>query len=176
MASPQTLTEPDRRLLAGWAALCAEHVLAFFEAPAEADAQIRDALDRAKAFARGESTTDAEIAKRMIAVKAASAAITPAGAAAARAVGQAAAVAHMGAHALGAAAYAVKARSLAAGGPAADEELHWQLTHLGNDERAALARLPALGSDRNGPLGPGLLSRGILGDTIRTIQRQIVVP
>ncbi|WP_342769113.1 putative immunity protein [Flexivirga caeni] len=34
MSSPQTLSEADRRLVAGWAADCAERVLGLFEAEA----------------------------------------------------------------------------------------------------------------------------------------------
>lgn len=175
MTSRQTLSEPDRRILARWAAACARRVLPLFEAEAGAALVIRDAVARAEAFARGESTAADEIRARMAAVKAASAATTPSGAAAARAAGQAAAVAHMGAHALGAAAYAVKAVALA--NPdrpaAAGDELAWQVAELGADERLALGRLPALGADSSGPLGPGLLSRGVLGETIRALQAAV---
>jgi len=108
----------------------------------------------------------------MVAVKAAGSAATPAGRAAARSVAQAAGVAHMGAHALGAAAYAVKAVSLAHPGKpeVVAQELRWQLEHLTTAERLVLRQLPALGADPSGPLGPGLLSTGILGETIRQIQ------
>lgn len=171
MSSPQTLSETDRRTLARWAAACAEHVLALFASDdAAADATVRDALVRASAFARGESTAAVEIRRRMDAVKAAGSATTAAGAAAARSVAQAAAVAHVGAHALGAAAYAVKAVSLAHGADAARDEVAWQLAQLTADERAALRLLPLLGTDPNGPLGSGLLTQGILGETVRAIQ------
>lgn len=108
-------------------------------------------------------------------MKVASAASTPTGAAAARAVAHAAAVAHMGAHALGASAYAVKAVTLAnSGNPeAADDERSWQIAQLTDEERAALRRLPAVGADSSGPLGEGLLSRGLLGQTIRQLQDAI---
>lgn len=165
--------------MARWAAACAERVLPLFDADAAADAvaqeQVRDALARARAYASGQGTAAEEIAKRMVAVKAASAATTPAGAAAARAVAQAAAVAHMAAHALGAAAYAVKAVSLANPGQPerVQEEVRWQLEHLSDQERSVLRLLPALGSDRSGPLGAGLLSQGILGVTIRQIQAEL---
>ncbi|MBB1510745.1 putative immunity protein [Tessaracoccus sp. MC1756] len=175
MTSIQTLSEPERRAVARWAAACAEHVLPLFEADQQAEELIRDAVARAHAFARGESTAAAEIKLRMVAVKAAGAATTQAGAAAARSAGQAAAVAHMGAHALGAAAYAVKAAALA--NPqrpdSAEEEVAWQLSQLSAAEREALRLLPELGST-SGPLGPGLLAQGILGDTIRHIQATIM--
>jgi hypothetical protein len=177
MTSAQTLSEVDRRTLARWAAACAAHVLPVFTTDdASADHIVRDALARAEAFAAGGSTAADEIRLRMLAVKVASAASTPAGAAAARSVAQAAAVAHVGAHALGAAAYAVKAAALAHPGQreAASEELAWQLRQLTAEERTALRRLPELGTDGNGPLGPGLLSTGILGETITTIQAALV--
>jgi hypothetical protein len=113
MASPQTLRETERRLLAPWAVACAERVLSLFDAEENSEQQIQEALARAKAYGNDESSSAAEIAKRLVAVKVAKGASTAAGRASGRAVGQAAAVAHMGAHALGAAAYAVKAIALA---------------------------------------------------------------
>jgi len=175
MASIQTLSDADRRTVARWAAACAERVVSLFVADDEAVEQVQDALARTNAYARGESTADAEIAKRMIAVKAAGRATTPAGAAAARSVAQASAVAHMGAHALGAAAYAAKAVSIAEP-DRVDDEVHWQLDQLTADERVALRRLPLLGDDSAGPLGPGLLSRGVLGTVIEQIQSSVGDP
>lgn len=172
MVSIQTLSDGDRRMIARWAVACAERVLPLFEADAEASGAIDDAVARTRAYSRGQSTAAEEISKRMVAVKAANAATTPAGAAAARAVAQASAVAHMGAHALGAAAYAVKAVSLASPDQpeAAQEEIRWQLAHLDEGERQVLRQLPPIGAEPGGPLGPGLLSRGMLGSTIREIQ------
>lgn len=176
MPSIQTLSEADRRTVARWAAACASRVLPLFATDvAEADAAIRDACARAHAFSRGESAAAVEIGKRMIAVKAAKHASTPAGAAAARAVAQASGVAHMGAHALGATAYAVKAVSLAEPGhaEAIDAEIAWQLAELTDREREVLSTLPPVGSDSAGPLGRGLLAQGVLGETISTLQRDI---
>jgi len=78
----------------------------------------------------------------------------------------------MGAHALGAAAYAAKAAGLAASDQptAASDEISWQLKHMNAQVRATLRQLPPLGENSAGPLGPGLLSSGILGSNIRTIQ------
>lgn len=174
MASPQTLTEAERRLLATWAAACARRVLPLVAAPDEALAVILDALARAEAFGAGESTPAAEIRRRLDAAKVASAATTPAGSAAARSIGQAAAVAHMGAHALGAAGYAVKAVSLAPDGEGTvAAEIVWQLAALRPEQRAALAQLPPVGEGIAGPLAPGLLSRGVVGGAIRDLQSQI---
>jgi hypothetical protein len=110
MGSPQTLSESDRRIVAAWAAACAERVLALFEAQAPGDRRPRDAIARTRAFARGELAVADEIRRRFVGGGAARDVRAPAAAAAARAAGQATAVAHMGAHALGAAAYAAKAR------------------------------------------------------------------
>lgn len=172
MTSPQTLSDDDRRVLARWAAACAERVVGLFEASAPGDDRVRDAVARTSAYGRGESTAHAEIRLRMVAVKAASAATTTAGAAAARSGAQASAVAHLGAHALGAAGYAVKAVALAHPGQpeVVDQEIAWQLAELTEARRAALRRLPRVGTPDGGPLGPGLLSRGQLGDVIGRIQ------
>ncbi len=79
----------------------------------------------------------------------------------------------MGAHALGAAAYAVKAVGTAQPDEA-DAEIEWQLQRMAPDVRAALRQLPPVGEDAAGPfVAGGLLARGILGSTIRTLQTRI---
>jgi hypothetical protein len=175
MPSPQSLSEADRRVVAAWAADCAERVLDLFEVEVSADGRPRDAIVRTRAFARGELDSAGEIRRRFVAGRAAQTASSPAAVAAARAAGQASGVAHMGAHALGAAAYAAKAAGLAAPDQpaAAAEEISWQLENMSTQVMAALQRLPALGENSAGPLGSGLLASGILGDTIRTIQSAI---
>jgi hypothetical protein len=169
--SPQTLTQADRRLVAAWAADCAERVLGLFEAEAPGDRRPREAIARTRAFAHGESTVAEEIRRRFMNGGAAREVRAPAAVAAARAAGQAAAVAHMGAHALGAAAYAARAAGLAADRPeAVEEEVRWQLRHLSPAAREALRKLPPVGENASGPLGPGLLASGVLGSVIRDIQ------
>ncbi|MBD8465052.1 GrpB family protein [Plantibacter sp. CFBP 8798] len=79
----------------------------------------------------------------------------------------------MGAHALGAAAYAAKAAELHQAG-AGTAEIAWQLEHLSEPARTALRLLPALGTDPSGPLGSGLLASGVLGDNIRAIQNGLL--
>ncbi|MFJ1808212.1 MULTISPECIES: putative immunity protein [unclassified Streptomyces] len=103
-----TLTDADHRLLALWAASCAEHVLRLFESARPGDPRPRRAIEQARAWTRGEV--------RMMEARAAGghamgAARALRGAArhAAYAAGQAGAVAHVAAHELGAAAYAIKA-------------------------------------------------------------------
>src|SRR5215469_8976612 len=168
--SPQTLSEADRRLVAAWAADCAERVLGFFEAEAPADDRPRAAIARTRAFARGELNTAEGIRRRFVGGVPAGEVRTPAAAAAARAAGQAVAICHMGAHALGAAAYAVKAASLAAPGrpEVVDDEIRWQLIHMTAEVRAALRALPPVGENSSGPLAPGgLLSSGQVGTIVR---------
>ena len=78
----------------------------------------------------------------------------------------------MGAHALGAAAYAAKAMGLAAPErpEAVSEEIGRQFASMPDEVRAALRKLPPVGENQSGPLGPGLLASGILGAIIRDLQ------
>ena len=171
MRSPQTLGETDRRTVSAWAADCAERVLELFEADAPADTRPREAVARARAFARGELDVGAEI-RRRFGARAAPRNLTPVAAAAARAAGQAASIPHMGAHAWGAAAYAAKAAALASPDlpEVVNEEVRWQLDHMSVATKQALRQLPLVGENRSGPLGPGLLSTGLLGEIVRELQ------
>lgn len=178
MVSSQTLSEAERRVVAVWAADCADRVLPLFEADAPEDDRPRDAIARTRAFARGELGAAEEIRRRFVAGRAAHDVTAPAAVAAARAAAQASGVAHMGAHALGAAAYAAKAAAL--GSPdepnSVDDEIRWQLECMSAEARSALASLPPLGEDPAGPLGSGLLATGILGSIIRKIQADLTDP
>ena len=103
-----TLTDEHHRLLAIWAAKCAEHVLHYFEREYPEDDRPKKAIELAKAWANQEITvTDSKVG----AWEANNAARGKSGPAkyAALAAGQAAAVAHVAAHELGAAAYAIRA-------------------------------------------------------------------
>jgi len=108
-----TLQDADHRLLAVWAADCAQHVLHFFEQVQPSDDRPRRAIEQAHAWVRGEITMTQA---RTAAGHAMGAARELSGAAreAAYAAGQAAAVAHVAAHELGAAAYAIRAARAAA--------------------------------------------------------------
>lgn len=154
------------------AADCAERVLGLFEAEAPDDGRPRALIARTRAFARGELNTAEEIRRRFAGGVGAGDVEAPAAAAAARAAGQAVAICHMGAHALGAAAYAVRAAGLAdpERPEAVEEEVRWQLEHMSADVRAALRVLPPIGENSSGPLGPGLLASGQLGTIIRDLQ------
>src|SRR6476620_1577899 len=127
MGSPQSLSAADRRVVAAWAADCAEHVLALFHAEAPDDDRPQALIARTRAFARGEVGTAEGIRQRFAGGVGTTDVRAPAAAAAARAAGQAVAVCHMGAHALGAAAYAVKAAGLAHPDrpEALEEEIRW---------------------------------------------------
>ena len=128
-----TLTDANHQLLALWAALCAEHVLDLFESAQPDDPRPRQAIEQARAWARGEITmTQARAAGG----HAMGAARDLRGAArnAAYAAGQAAVVAHVAAHELGAAAYAIKAARAAApkgeSESAGRRECQWQRDQL----------------------------------------------
>jgi hypothetical protein len=177
VGSPQTLSEADRRIVAVWAADCAERALGLFEAEAPGDSRPREAIARLRAFARGELGV-AEARRRFVAHAAARDVSAPAAVAAARAAGQAASVPHMGAHALGAAAYATKAAGLAAADlpETVSEEICWQLGRMSEAARAVLRQLPPVGENSSGPLGPGLLASGLLGTIIRDLQSSLADP
>ena len=103
-----TLQDADHRLLAAWAADCAEHVLHLFEQVRPADERLRWAIEQVRAWARGEATmTQARTAAGH--ANAAARDLSGAAREAAHAAGQAAAVPHVAAHELGAAAYAIRA-------------------------------------------------------------------
>jgi hypothetical protein len=138
-----TLSEVDRRVLAGWAADCAERTLPLFEVQAPNDARPREAIDGLRAFAQGKARIGKLRALSAAAHAAAREASNPAAVAAARAAGQAAAVAHMAAHARGVAYAAIAAGLAAADDPAAmDDEAAWQLSHASAPVREVLRRLP----------------------------------
>ena len=128
-----TLTDADHRLLALWAAVCAEHVLPFFEAVQPADLRPRQAIEQVRAWARGESTMTQSRAAGGHAMAAARA-LRGAARQAAFAAGQAGVVAHVAAHELGAAAYAIRAARDAVprgeGESAGRLECRWQREQL----------------------------------------------
>ena len=103
-----SLSDAGHRLLALWAADCAEHVLHHFELARPDDDRPRRAIDQAGAWARGE-TSGQEARMVGFAANAAARDIKGAAREAAYAAGQAAAVGHVAAHELGAAAYAIRA-------------------------------------------------------------------
>jgi hypothetical protein len=128
-----TLTDSDHRLLALWAAACAEHVLHLYESVQPSDPRPRQAIEQIRAWAQGEIRMSESRAAGGHAMAAARV-LRGAARHAAFAAGQAAVVAHVAAHELGAAAYAIKAARAAA---PADEtasagrlECRWQREQL----------------------------------------------
>jgi len=128
-----TLSDSDHHLLALWAASCAGHVLHLFESAQPEDPRPHEAIEHARAWARGEVKM---MQARAAGGHAMGAARPLHGAArnAAYASGQAGAVAHVAAHELGAAAYAIKAARAAApegeGEAAGRLECQWQRDQL----------------------------------------------
>ena len=133
-----TLTDADHRLLALWAAACAEHVLHLFEAVRPADTRPRQAIELARAWVRGEAKmSDARAAGGH--ANAAARDLHGAARHAAFAAAQAGLVAHVAAHELGAAAYAIKAARAAASKGEEDagrSECQWQREQLPEAIRA----------------------------------------
>ena len=127
-----TLSEAERRVLAAWAADCAERALPRF---ATDDPRPQQAIDGARAFARGELDIEGCQALSRAAHAAARTVTDPAAVAAARAAGHAAAIAQTGSHARGVI-YAAKAA------PDPDEELDWQAAHASPETIEILQRLP----------------------------------
>jgi len=114
-----TLTDAHHQLLAVWAVACAEHVLPLFERERPDDPRPRDALDVARGWIRGEVPMR-EAHRTAFVANAAGKDLPDPARFAALAAGQAVAVAHVAAHDLGAAAYAIRAASAAA--PEAERE------------------------------------------------------
>ena len=127
------LTDADHQLLALWAAACAEHVVHLFESARPSDQRPRQAIDQARAWARGEISMSQS---REAGGHANGSARELSGSArhAAYAAAQAALVAHVAAHELGAAAYAIKAVRAAAPSGEAEHagrmECQWQREQL----------------------------------------------
>jgi len=133
-----TLQDADHRLLALWAADCAQHVLHCFEQVQPDDDRPRRAIEQLHAWVRGEvSMTQARTAAGH--AMGAARALSGAAREAAYAAGQAAAVAHVAAHELGAAAYAIRAARAAV--PKAQQmeagrlECQWQRAQLPDEIR-----------------------------------------
>lgn len=128
-----SLTDANHHLIALWAATCAEHVLPFFEDVCGEDDRPRNAIEQVRAWVRGDVSM---MQSRTAAGHAMGAARPLRGPAreAAYAAGQAAAVAHVADHGLGAAAYAI--RAIRAAAPKNDRleagrrECEWQRQQL----------------------------------------------
>jgi hypothetical protein len=162
------LSMQELREVAGYAAASAQDVLEIFERAHPADSRPRDAIDAARAFARGGRRGKVLRDTAWAALKAAGTADTEAAGCAARAAMSAASAAylhpladaHQVKHILGAAAYAARAAELLAG-----DDRDAAAPHLENARRRAtpavvdvLRRYPAAppGGGRVGELLRGL--------------------
>lgn len=103
----------DRRLLALWAADCAERVLPLFKNAEPEDDRPRNAIEAARAWARGDLKMTEARGAALAAHAAARNTDDDSARLAARAAGHAAATAHVAGHAQHAANYAIKAMSAA---------------------------------------------------------------
>ncbi|MGA0556620.1 putative immunity protein [Larkinella sp. VNQ87] len=134
-----TLTDAHHQLLAVWAAACAEHVLPLFEQVSPNDPRPRQAIELTRAWVRGEIPMKVchQVA---FAANAAGKGLPDAARFAALAAGQAVAVAHVAAHELGAAAYAIRAVRASVDEPQQEErgraECQWQREQLPDAIRA----------------------------------------
>jgi hypothetical protein len=128
-----SLTDVDHRLLAEWAATCAEHVLHLFERDSGDDPRPRQAINTGRAWIRGEVHME-DARRAAFAANAAARGLGGPAKFAALSAGQAAAVAHVAAHDLGAAAYAIRAAQSASASDRAElerlSERDWQREQL----------------------------------------------
>ena len=130
----------DHRLMATWAADCAERVLPIFEKAYQNDNRPRKAIEACRTWVRTGLFRMADIRGASLAAHAAAreAKENDAACFAARAAGHAVATAHVPQHAFGGAYYALKA--IAAADPAHAEpkvakELNWQARHIPRELR-----------------------------------------
>ncbi|RRB04006.1 putative immunity protein [Larkinella rosea] len=133
------LVDADHHSLAIWAAECAQHVLPYFEEARPDDDRPRRAIALTHAWVKGEITMK-EAHMAAFVANAAAKEVSGAAKLAALSAGQAVAVAHVAAHELGAAAYAIRAVMAAASEDkrdfVRDQECQWQRDQLPENIRA----------------------------------------
>ncbi len=131
------LTKDQHLRLMEWACGCAEHVMGIL---GETDPRLRDALAVAEKWRRGKASVGEARKASVAAIAVARGRKDPSAVAVARAVGHAAATAHMADHALGPALYGLRALK-AAGRPVAPER-QWQQDHLPPEVRDLVLTTP----------------------------------
>ena len=128
-----TLTDDDHHALMEWSIACAEHVLHLYTREAPDDDRPQHAIGVARAWVRGEATMR-EAHNASFAANAGGRVLSDPARFAALSAGQAVAVAHVAAHDLGAAAYAIRAVQAAAAPEDAEAarltERDWQRAQL----------------------------------------------
>ncbi|NOU16358.1 MAG: hypothetical protein HOO91_02220 [Bacteroidales bacterium] len=132
------LTDSNHHLLALWAATCAEHVLHLFEQVNTNDKRPRQAIELTRAWVNGEIPMK-QAHNTALALNAVAKGLPDAARFAVLSAGQAVAVAHVAAHELGAAAYAIKAVRASVKENEKDimgqKECQWQRDQLPDDIR-----------------------------------------
>lgn len=125
----------DQKLLAIWAADCAERMLPYFEEKYPEDMRPREAIESARTWVRGEITlggvhSGGARTKALAAHASAREIDDDIAIAVARATGHVAATVHIGRHALGTANYLAKAVIYIGGKEAMLQEREWQYEYL----------------------------------------------
>lgn len=132
----ELVRKTGHKILATWAADCAERVLPYFEGKYPEDARPRKAIEALREWVRTGAFRMADVRKTSLAAHAAARDVKEDNAArsAARAAGQAMAATHVPTHAIAAARYAATAvrdaTSPADADLAATREREWQYRHL----------------------------------------------
>jgi hypothetical protein len=141
----------DRRVLAGWAAECAERVLQLYEVRAPGDLRVREAIAETRAFAEGGPRTKGIRTAAWTALKGAREVGDAVGMAAARAAGYAAGTPyihdlvspHQVKHVHGPAVQMALAEELAGGGAeVGDAAIRWAVARAPEEVRAIVRWLP----------------------------------
>jgi hypothetical protein len=145
----------DQKLLAAWAAECAERVLPYFENANTKDDRPRQAIEICRIWIRTGEMKMAVIRGASLQAHAAAREVIENKAAcfAARAAGQAVATAHVAQHAFGAPYYALKAIEAADPGNAEvniAKEWNWQVKHLSAKLRDEVIQRVKIIKVRNG--------------------------
>jgi len=125
--------KPDQKILAIWAADCAEHVLPYFEDKYPNDDRPRKAIEACRRWAATGVFRMDDIRKASLDAHAAAREVKEDDAiAAARAAGQAVATAHVPTHALGSSVYGIRAAAAHSGKVSSGliKERNWQLERL----------------------------------------------
>jgi len=132
----ELVRKADHKTLAVWAIDCVERVMPYFEGKYPKDDRPRKAIEELRRWIRTGVFRMADVRKAALDAHAAAREVGEDNAArsAARAAGQAVATAHVPAHSIGAANYALQAIHRAAGASLADaavaKERNWQLARL----------------------------------------------
>lgn len=150
------LSLDELRLIAQWAAECAQRVLPLFQSARPSDTRPQKAIEGVRLFAQGGKRVAKLRTQSLAALAAAREVDDPAAQAAARSACMAASSAYthplasveQARHILAPAVYAALARELAEGLDACDEELKWAVQHAPPSVRKVLLRFPAQNQGR----------------------------